>query len=72
MHRRCKGGVTCQNRKRWLEEGGRKELTHHPQAAAAENRAAQSITGAPEVIIKPPLLLLHYSYLDYIQLFNLK
>lgn len=44
--RRCKGGVTCQNRKRWLEEGGRKELTHHPQAAVAENRAAQSIIGS--------------------------
>lgn len=70
--RRRKGGITCQNRKRWLEEGGRKELTHHPQAAVAENRAAQSAISVPEVITKPPLLLIHYSDLHYIQLFNFR
>lgn len=40
--------------------------THHPRAAVAENRSAQSIITGSKLINKLPVLLIQYSYLDYI------
>lgn len=42
--------------------------THHPQAAAAENRSAQSVITGSKLINNRPVLLIPYSQLDYIQL----